>query len=287
MQVNARWLSVLILGLAGWLSGCGQEDDGQYTSYSELSASDSVVTVESATEAPGDAGRTAESESAEAGETKADSPTNPATQPRAEDSSAVPATSEPASAVETAATGEPVVPVPGGDPEQTASTVEPGDAGQSSESKAEPVAREVRLLIPKKDFEVEGPDGALRVSYDDLDLLKVLNMDPVTVEAPGLLPDWLKSLSGKKVRVRGFMYPTFEETGLTRFILARDNQICCFGREAKVYDLIQVGLAAGETTNYIQGRPFDVVGTFRIEPEVFGEDLDRLYVIENAVLIDR
>ena len=135
-------------------------------------------------------------------------------------------------------------------------------------------------------FKTEGPDGAVRVSYDDLDLLKVLKMDPVTPDAAEKMPAWLRQLHGKRVRIRGFMYPPFQETGIPKFVLARDNQICCFGRNPKIYDLIEVTMQAGTTTDYIQGRPFDVVGKFRIElgqledGMIFG-----LYYIDNASVI--
>ncbi len=100
----------------------------------------------------------------------------------------------------------------------------------------------VRLLIPDQTFAVEGPEGAQRVSFDDFDLLKVLNMEPVPVDAAQHFPDWLKALDGRRIRVRGFMYPPYEETGIQMFLLARDNQICCFGRNPKIYDIIPVTL---------------------------------------------
>ncbi len=145
--------------------------------------------------------------------------------------------------------------------------------------------RKVELLIPHREFKTEA--GALRVSFDDLDLLKVLNMEPVTPNAPELLPDWMKSLNGKRIRIRGFMYPPFEETGLRRFVLARDNQICCFGRNPKVYDLIIVDMRDGVTTDYIPNRPFDVVGVFHIDPTGDAHALDQLYKIEDAVVVVR
>jgi len=148
---------------------------------------------------------------------------------------------------------------------------------------AEP--RQIKLLIPERDFKVEGPDEALRVSFDDVDLLKILNMEPVVPDAPKLMPEWLKGLDGKRIRVRGFMYPPFQDTGLEAFILARDNQICCFGRDPKVYDLVRVLMREDVTTDYIENRPFDVVGTFKI-----GDDASipgKLYTLDDAVVISR
>jgi len=142
--------------------------------------------------------------------------------------------------------------------------------------------RKIELLIPEHHLRKERGTDAVRVTYDDIDLLKVLNMEPVPVDAVEHFPEWLKSLNGKPVRIRGFMYPTFEASGLTRFTLARDNGICCFVRQPKIYDIIGIELAGGITTDYIEGRPFDVEGTFHIEPMADEKDLSRLYRIDNA-----
>jgi len=144
--------------------------------------------------------------------------------------------------------------------------------------------REIKLLVKEKSFKVVGPEGAWRVSYDDFDLLKVLNMDPVPDDAPAQMPAWLKKLDGQRVRVRGFMYPTFQDP-VAAFVLARDNQICCFGRNPKVYDLVRVSMRTGETSAYIQNRPFDVVGRFHIAEQ--HEEGKLLYRIDDAVVIDR
>ncbi|MFQ5730607.1 MAG: hypothetical protein ACE5KM_01500 [Planctomycetaceae bacterium] len=142
-----------------------------------------------------------------------------------------------------------------------------------------------RVLIARKTFQVEGPEGAVRVTYDDIDLLKVLNMDPVTPAAPKMMPAWLKNLSGKKVRIRGFMSPAFQQTGITNFLMGRDNKACCFPGRAKVYDLFPVKLRKGVTTNYIQNRPFDVVGTFYVKPWIEDGRVYQVYQLEDAVVV--
>src|SRR5207302_1387752 len=109
-------------------------------------------------------------------------------------------------------------------------------------------------------FAVEGPDGALRVNFDELDLLKVLNMDPVTPDCVEKMPDWLKDLSGKKVRIRGFMKPGLLAENIPQFVLVRDQGLCCFGPKGKIYHLISTTLKKGTTTDYIELRPFDVLG---------------------------
>jgi hypothetical protein len=146
-------------------------------------------------------------------------------------------------------------------------------------------ARKVRLLIPSRTFKTEGPEGAWRVSYDDIDLLKILNMDPVPPNADTMMPAWLKGLEGKRIRIRGFMYPPFQQTGIHAFGLARDNQICCFGRNPKIYDLFDVLMRDGVTTYFVPNRPFDVVGVFHIRPEVEQGKLYHLYEIDDATVI--
>lgn len=144
---------------------------------------------------------------------------------------------------------------------------------------AEPTASEART------FKVEGPENAIRVSFDDVDLLKVMNLDPVPADAPERLPKWLKELDGKRIRVRGFMFPPFQDTDIRGFVLARDNQICCFGRTPKEYDLVEIFMRKGVTTHYIQNRPFDVVGIFRIKSEI--EKYSAMYELEDAVVLEK
>jgi hypothetical protein len=158
-------------------------------------------------------------------------------------------------------------------------------AAKGPQPAASTAPRTVKVLVPTKSFRNEGgAGGPLRVSYDDIDLLKVLNMDPVPANAATYFPDWLKALDGQRIRIRGFMYPTFQQTGVHVFGLARDNQICCFGRNPKIYDVFDVVLREGTTTNYIPNRPFDVVGVFHIRPESEGGKLYRLYEMDDAAV---
>ncbi|MCA9069699.1 MAG: hypothetical protein KDA84_12285 [Planctomycetaceae bacterium] len=174
--------------------------------------------------------------------------------------------------------------------ERTSKTEAQADTANSEPG--EPIAkveetevREIKLLIPEKTFDKASTDGTLRVSFDDLDLLKVLNMEPVPADAVEHFPGWLEQLDGQRIRIRGFMYPAFQNTGLRGFVLARDNQICCFGRDPKVYDLISVRMKEGTTTDYLPNRPFDVEGTFRIHPDPTADLLFGLYQIDDAKVI--
>lgn len=253
------------------LAGCQSAVDSSYQSYKSLAAqhqAEAVPVTEqpaTVTEEPADV--------AVAASQAAVSPETPAGLP-------------PETAIDVPVTALAPVNVVSGSSSAELLQVAPGRPGAPTPT-ADAPPREIQLLVPTRDFRKEGPQGALRVSYDDLDLLKVLNMDPVPLDAVAHFPDWLKSLDGQIIRVRGFMYPTFEASGIERFVLARDNQICCFGRDPKVYDLIEVELKPGVTTDYIQNRPFDVVGRFHIDLAAEKGKLLGLYRLEDARVIDR
>ena len=160
----------------------------------------------------------------------------------------------------------------------------PADIPQIDNGTSE-TANKIELLIPHKSFRRERGTDAVRVSYDDIDLLKVLNMEPVPPNAAEYFPDWLAALDGRRIRIRGWMYPTFVSEGLSSFTMARDNGICCFQRMPKIYDVIFVKLGEGEQSKYID-HPFDVEGIFHIDSEGDGSELPRLYKIENARVLD-
>ncbi len=47
-------------------------------------------------------------------------------------------------------------------------------------------------------------------------------------------------MNKKNVRVRGFILPSFQQSGITQFVLVRDNQECCFGPGAALHDCVVV-----------------------------------------------
>ncbi len=153
--------------------------------------------------------------------------------------------------------------------------------------KADTSQSEIKLLVKNRQFSNE--KGALRVSYEDLNLLKVLNMEPVPPDAVDHFPDWLSQLDGKQIRLRGYMYPPHLEKGIKRFTLTRDDKECCFGGLGKIYDLIPVQMKKGKSTYYIFRRPFDVVGTFHIDAEYDDEDKIwyQIYSISDAEVIEK
>ena len=189
---------------------------------------------------------------------------------------------------------EETIPAEAESPDEDSVTVdEPTDVTGTGFPSALPTVdepREIKLLVPEKEFRTEGPDDAIRLTFEDLDLLKVLNMEPVPKNAPDYFPQWLKDLEGQRIRLRGYMRPDFGSENIRGFILARDTEACCYGPNTKSYHIIPTIMKDGTTTDYIHLRPFDVVGVFRIQvEELTGDDGELevafVYVIEDAEVI--
>jgi hypothetical protein len=104
------------------------------------------------------------------------------------------------------------------------------------------------------------------ITFDDIKF-EIEKGDPFT---RSLLPDRVTSLEHKRIRIRGYILPSFQQAGLKQFVLVRDNMECCFGPGAAIYDCIVVRMIPGKTANF-SIRPVAVQGIFRLE-ELRGPD---------------
>lgn len=111
------------------------------------------------------------------------------------------------------------------------------------------------------------PDAAVKsVTFDDVKL-ELKKGDPYD---PAALTPKVKELDGKAIRIRGYILPSFQQSGIKQFVLVRDNMECCFGPGALLHDCILVEMVSGATTTFTV-RPVSVEGTFSIR-EVKGPD---------------
>lgn len=93
-----------------------------------------------------------------------------------------------------------------------------------------------------------------------------------------MLTDRIRSLTGKPVRIRGYIHPSsILSGGATQFVLVRDNQECCFGPGAALFDCIMVYMKPGHTTDYTI-HPVAVEGEFSIQ-----EMIDNLTGLTGAI----
>lgn len=260
---NARFPAGLSLALllAGAVAGCNQKNSADYR----------VVPRDQT------GGAAAAGESGSAAAETSPAAISPATSPSGETSAEAsngktpadkPAEGSPETATSGTSTTSPPAP-------NTAATTPPATANSGG---SEPASDEP---VRDPEFRREGPEEALRVSFDDIDMLRILKVEKVPADVMTRLPDWLRKLNGQKVRIRGFMYPAFEDTGLRGFTFVRDEN-CFYGQNANVFHFAEVTMRKGKTADYINGRPFDVVGVFRL-----GEEAERgqLYALDDAIVI--
>ena len=104
------------------------------------------------------------------------------------------------------------------------------------------------------------------INFDDLkfDLEKDAAFDDE------LLTKEIRELDGTKVKLRGYILPStlFSETNISQFVLVRDNQECCFGPGAALFDCVMVQMVPGKTTDFVT-RPVTVEGTFVIDTDTY------------------
>lgn len=136
-------------------------------------------------------------------------------------------------------------------------------AAERSEPKAAPAkAAEAKPAETKAAEPVATKDA----TFDDIKL-ELKKGDPFTKT---LLTDKVKKLDGKPIRIRGYILPSFQQSGIKQFVLVRDNLECCFGPGAALFDAILVEMTGGATTDF-SVRPVSVEGTFTVK-ELLGPD---------------
>jgi hypothetical protein len=97
-----------------------------------------------------------------------------------------------------------------------------------------------------------------------------------------MLTPQVEDLFGQRIRIRGYMYPTLKRRGLTAFVLVRDNQECCFGPGAALFDCIRVLMHPDRTAEY-SIRPVAVEGVFKFEEFADMDGTTRaIYLLEQA-----
>jgi hypothetical protein len=97
-----------------------------------------------------------------------------------------------------------------------------------------------------------------------------------------MLTPQVEDLFGQRIRIRGYMYPTLKRRGLTAFVLVRDNQECCFGPGAALFDCIRVQVHPDKSAEY-SIRPIAVEGVFKFEEFTDMDGTTRaIYMLEQA-----
>ena len=125
-----------------------------------------------------------------------------------------------------------------------------------------------------------GSDKVFDLTFDDLKF----DMEKGSKFTRSLLTPKINSYHNGTVRIRGFIRPSFRQSGLTKFIFVRDNKECCFGPGAAIYDCVLVRLKKGLETDYTI-RPVTIEGKFSLK-EYKGPDGNvwSIYRMSDAML---
>lgn len=145
------------------------------------------------------------------------------------------------------------------------------------------------LDSPKQVARVESPETKPSVAVEPRTKPRVRDISFDSVKFPlgkgepfdqELLTPEITELDGAPVRIRGYMLPHYVSSGIKRFVLVRDNQECCFGPGAALYDCMLVDLADGRSTDY-RVHPITIEGRLEIRPE--GDDPSQPMVLYHLV----
>ena len=113
-------------------------------------------------------------------------------------------------------------------------------------------------------------EDVLQLTFDDV----VFDMETDEIFERDMLTEEINEMEGKRISIRGFILPNgTKQSGNKKFILVRDNQECCFGPGAALYDCVLVKLAKGHEVDFTV-RPVTVEGTFKLkELEIGGRTM--------------
>lgn len=131
---------------------------------------------------------------------------------------------------------------------------------------ADPGAKPVASRLPTRRSRPRTAGELADITFDDLKF----DMEKGSAFLRSMLTRAIEQLAGTRVRIRGYMLPSFQQSGITQFVLVRDNMQCCFGPGAALYDCVVVDMLPGKTTDF-SVRPVAVEGTFSIN-ELKGAD---------------
>lgn len=143
----------------------------------------------------------------------------------------------------------------------------------------------IAFAVTTGDADKKKTDSVINVELDDLEL----KIDRKSTFALKDVPTEIRRLHGRRVRLHGYMYPSFKEFGLTKFLFNSETRKKSFLlttelERVPVHFLIPVSLRAGTTTDYSQ-KPIAVEGRFVIRAEMSEGTLIFVYRIDDATVV--
>jgi len=136
---------------------------------------------------------------------------------------------------------------------------------------------------PKFDYSavnvLESQNGATKV---DFEILGGFDYDK-----DKKIPEKVKDLNGKTIKVIGFMLPIdFDSGAVKSFMLLKNQMGCCFGIMPRVNDFIYVEMPEGKSAKYMTDIPLRITGKLAIVKEnlvggLYSMSADKVEVFKN------
>ena len=101
-------------------------------------------------------------------------------------------------------------------------------------------------------------------------------------------PENIRQLHDRRIRLRGYMYPTFKQTGVTRFILNGETKQKAYHfagdlNRVPIHYYIPVTLRKGTSTEYSL-KPLSVEGQMRLQPDIVDGVIRFVYKLDDAIV---
>ena len=120
------------------------------------------------------------------------------------------------------------------------------------------------------------PDAVHPISYDDLNL----SMEPDTLFQDWMLTQRVRDLDGQRVRITGFMLPSYESQNIKQFVMLREKE-CPYGPGGQAHHVIAVTMQRASA--HYTADAITVEGVFSVRP--FTGDNDKtwaMYAMDDA-----
>lgn len=90
-------------------------------------------------------------------------------------------------------------------------------------------------------------------------------------------PEAIRALNGRRVELRGFLYPTQDVRNLRQFVLMKDRGTCCYGSKTQWTHFVEVTIPPEKEAIHYTTEPVTLTGTLRVEPRFIDGAPDGLY----------
>lgn len=108
-------------------------------------------------------------------------------------------------------------------------------------------------------YATEVPEGFERIGFSQL--------QPDDPDGAVYPPQDAFGLDGKKVFIKGYMYPDSQTHNISRFVLIPDLGTCCFGGQPKLTNMVEVTLDDPLRLSFGRTKR-KLAGTFRVNPHL-------------------